>query len=51
MMREAVMLRSDYPCYLAGRPETPNLGLVVTNKFTCQPAARVALADAHAMDR
>lgn len=45
------MLRSEYPYYLAGRPEAPNADLVVTNKHTRAPAARVALAGAAALDR
>ncbi len=44
------MLNETYPYYLAGKPVQPNTGLVVTNKYTGQPAARVALADAAAID-
>ena len=39
------MLRDSYPCYLAGRAVTPNADLVVTNKYTGAPAARVARAN------
>ncbi|MFH1747813.1 MAG: aldehyde dehydrogenase family protein [Planctomycetota bacterium] len=39
------MLREKYPYYLAGQPAAPNADLVVTNKYTGQPAARVAQAD------
>ena len=44
------MLRETYPYYLAGRAEPANTDLVVTNKYTGQPACRVALADAGAID-
>ncbi|MBI5865108.1 MAG: aldehyde dehydrogenase family protein [Planctomycetes bacterium] len=40
------MLKESYPYYLAGRPIAANRDLVVTNKFTGQPATRVALAGA-----
>ncbi len=43
-------LRADYPLYLANRPEQPNTDLVVTDKFTGEPATRVALADAATID-
>ncbi len=43
-------LRSEYPLYLANRPEQPNAALVVTDKFTGEPATRVALADAATID-
>lgn len=45
------MLREAYPYYLAGRPASPNQSLVVTNKYTGQPAARVATVDAAAVDQ
>jgi acyl-CoA reductase-like NAD-dependent aldehyde dehydrogenase len=45
------MLKSSYPFYLANRPEAPNQDLVVTDKYTGQPAARVALADRPAIER
>lgn len=38
------MLREKYPLYLANRPVQPNTDLVVTNKYTGEPATRVALA-------
>jgi acyl-CoA reductase-like NAD-dependent aldehyde dehydrogenase len=44
------MLREVYPYYLGGKPVQPNTDLVVTNKYTGQPAARVAVADAKAID-
>ena len=40
------MLRETYPLFLAGRPLKPNADLIVSNKYTGQPAARVARADA-----
>jgi len=46
-----MQLRESYPYYLANRPEAPNQDLVVTNKYTGEPATRVALADAAAIDR
>jgi acyl-CoA reductase-like NAD-dependent aldehyde dehydrogenase len=45
------MLRETYPYYLAGRAVAANADLVVTNKYTGQPAARVALADAAAVEQ
>ncbi len=39
------MLRDTYPYYLAGRPAASGDELIVTNKYTREPAARVALAD------
>lgn len=45
------MLRETYPYYLAGRAVAPNAELIVTNKYTGQPAARVALADPVAVDQ
>ena len=44
------MLRETYPYYLANKPVQPNTDLVVTNKYTTEPATRVALADAKAID-
>ncbi len=44
------MLRETYPYYLANKPVAPNADLVVTNKYTSEPACRVALADASAID-
>ncbi|MEM8783927.1 MAG: aldehyde dehydrogenase family protein [Planctomycetota bacterium] len=40
-----------YPFYLANRPESPNDDLIVTDKYTGQPAYRVALADAATIGR
>ena len=40
------MLRERYPLYLAGEPVDANADLVVTNKYTHEPAAKVARADA-----
>lgn len=39
------MLRDTYPYYLAGQPVSANSDLIVTNKYTAQPAARVAKAN------
>ncbi len=44
------MLGETYPYYLAGKAIQPNTDLVVTNKYTGEPACRVALADAPAID-
>jgi acyl-CoA reductase-like NAD-dependent aldehyde dehydrogenase len=44
-------LRETYPLYVANRAEQPNTDLVVTDKFTGQPATRVAMADAATIDR
>ena len=44
-------LQPTYPYYLANRPEQPNSDLAVTDKYTGQIAARVAQADAAAIDR
>ncbi len=43
-------LRTEYPLYLANRPQQPNADLVVTDKFTSAPATRVALADGTMID-
>ena len=45
------MLAETYPYYLANRAQAPNADLVVTDKYTGEPATRVALADAAAIDR
>jgi len=45
------MLPETLPLYLANRPEQPNADLVVTDKYTGEPATRVALADAATIDR
>jgi acyl-CoA reductase-like NAD-dependent aldehyde dehydrogenase len=44
------MLAESYPYYLAGKPEAPNHDLIVTDKYTGEPATRVALADPTAID-
>ncbi len=44
-------LREAYPFYVGGRAEAPNRGLAVTNKYTGQVAAHVALADDDAIER
>lgn len=46
-----MQLRAAYPYYLASKSEQPNAHLEVTDKYTGQLAARVALADAAAIDR
>lgn len=45
------MLASQYPYYLANQPQQPNTDLVVTDKYTGEPATRVAMADAAAIDQ
>lgn len=45
------MLKKSYPLYIAGRPETPNLDLAVTNKFNGEVATHVPLADTAMIDR
>jgi len=45
------MLRESYPCYVAGQPTAGSRTLVVTNKYTGQPAARVSRADAAMIDQ
>lgn len=44
-------LRDEYPFYLAGRPEIPNLDLEVIDKYTGEVAARVAQASAEDLSR
>ena len=44
------MQTTTYPYYLAGRPVQADADLVVTNKYTGEPAFRAALADAKAVD-
>jgi acyl-CoA reductase-like NAD-dependent aldehyde dehydrogenase len=44
-------LQVEYPYYLANKPEQPNADLAVVDKYTGETAARVALADAAAIDR
>ncbi len=43
-------LKDSYPLYLANVAQTPNLDLVVTDKFTGEVATRVAQADAATID-
>ena len=45
------MLQSSYPFYVANKAEAPNQDLVVTDKYTGEPATRVAMADAATIDR
>ena len=44
------MKTTTYPYYLAGLPVQADADLVVTNKYTGEPAFRAALADAKAVD-
>ena len=44
-------MQDSYPYYLAGRPESPNRDLAVTDKYSGQVATRVALADESAIDQ
>jgi acyl-CoA reductase-like NAD-dependent aldehyde dehydrogenase len=43
-------LKASYPLYLANEAKSPNQDLVVTDKFTGEPATRVAQADAATID-
>ena len=45
------MLATSYPYYLANAPETPNTDLTVTDKYSGEPATKVALANPEAIDR
>lgn len=45
------MLKDSYPYYLASKPVYANEDLVVTNKYTGEPATRVAKADADTIDK
>ena len=45
------MLKESYPLYVGNRPETPNLDLEVTDKYTGEVATRVPLADPATIDR
>ncbi len=45
-----MVLKESYPFYLAGRAEQPNLDLVVTDKYSGEPATRVAMASADHID-
>jgi acyl-CoA reductase-like NAD-dependent aldehyde dehydrogenase len=44
-------MKDVYPCYIANRPVQANTDLAVTNKYSGEVAARVAIADAAAIDR
>jgi acyl-CoA reductase-like NAD-dependent aldehyde dehydrogenase len=44
-------MQTEWPYYLANKPHTPNLDLVVTDKYTGETLCRVALADARAIDQ
>lgn len=44
------MLQAAYPYYLANEAQAPNQDLIVYDKFTGQPATKVAIADAAAID-
>lgn len=44
------MLRKEYPLYLGGIAQTPNLDLEVIDKFTGRIATRVPLADSKIID-
>ena len=46
-----MVLREKYPYFLANEAVYANDDLVVTDKYTNQPATRVALADAKAIDQ
>ncbi len=46
-----MMRHEHYPYYLANRPQQPNADLAVTNKYSGEVAARVALADATVLDQ
>jgi acyl-CoA reductase-like NAD-dependent aldehyde dehydrogenase len=45
------MVKERYPLYLANKPLQPNASLAVTDKFTGDVAAHVALADKSLLDR
>lgn len=45
------MLQETYPFYLANQPASPNFDLTVTDKYSGEPATRVAMADAATIDR
>ncbi|HEV7491359.1 MAG TPA: aldehyde dehydrogenase family protein [Rhodanobacteraceae bacterium] len=45
------MLAKIYPYYLANRPQQPNTDLAVLDKYSGRVAARVALADAKAIEK
>ena len=45
------MLQDSYPYYLANEPQQSNTDLSVTDKYTGETAARVAVADVAAIDK
>ncbi len=45
-----MQLATSYPYYLANKAVAANTDLVVTNKYTGEPATRVAMADRDAID-
>lgn len=45
------MLSGTYPLFLANEPVAANADLVVTNKYTSEPAGRVARADAQTIEQ
>ncbi|MBI2570505.1 MAG: aldehyde dehydrogenase family protein [Candidatus Schekmanbacteria bacterium] len=45
------MLQESYPLYVANAPERPNAALAVTNKYSGEIVARVALADEATISR
>jgi acyl-CoA reductase-like NAD-dependent aldehyde dehydrogenase len=48
---DSPVLRDQYPLWVAGSAETPNLDLEVRDKYTGEVAARVPLADEATIDR
>ena len=44
------MLRESYPYYLANEAVAANQDLIVTDKYTGEPATKVAMADAAVID-
>jgi hypothetical protein len=44
------MIKSNYPYYLSNEAHQPNADLSVTDKYTGEVAARVALADARVIE-
>jgi acyl-CoA reductase-like NAD-dependent aldehyde dehydrogenase len=43
-------MKKQYPCYVANRPKQPNQDLEVTDKYSGEVVAKVALADAGLID-
>lgn len=50
-MTEQFKMKEAWPYYLANEPLLPNTDLVVTDKFTHETVARVAMADTAAIDQ